>query len=109
LVELYDQGETLNIDTDLLQVVSQVFECIGIVVLLSELRIRDEDYPIGPGQNSLSGAVMLDLARHGIQLETQLQATLATHAYGQHVEEQGAVVAGFQDHELTLALRLQQG
>jgi hypothetical protein len=85
-----------------------VAERLVVVVGRAALRVGDEHHRVGAGEDDPPGRLVDHLARHGEQLELDLEAGLGLEAHRQQIEEQGAVALGVEGGELAPAGGVQQ-
>ena len=73
------------------QVVFEVFEALHIFLHFVVLRICHEDDAVNTAKHQLTGGIVNDLPRHGVELELGFES-LDGHCFnGQEVKKQGAV------------------
>src|SRR5262249_35884086 len=94
LVELKDVGDLRDVVAVLSQVLVEVPDRFGVRLHPRFLRVGDEDAPVHPAEDELARRVVENLARHGVEVEPDLEAADVAEVEGQEVEEKGPIGVG---------------
>jgi hypothetical protein len=96
-------GHAVQLVVVLPEILLEVPEALDVLLEALPLRVGDEDHAVHAPQDQLPRHVVVDLARHGVELELGHEAAYGQGGHGQEVEEDGAVVAGGEGDHLALA------
>ncbi len=104
LVPLEHERHLLGHQTVGEQVDLHVLEGLHVLFEGLALAVRHEDHGVGPRQHHATGGVVLDLARHGVDLHLEVVARNRAEAEGKEVEEKRSVLGGVQGDETVRSL-----
>src|SRR6266496_3479640 len=102
LVVLQNVRDFVQVELEALEIVREVLKTLNVLGHFLVLRIGDEHNAVHAAQHELSGGVVNDLARDGVELELRLEALDRHGLDGEEVEEERAVGAGGQRDEFAL-------
>ena len=106
LVVREDQRNLFRVQPVGLEVLREVRETLLVRLGERLLRVRHEHDPVAPREHRASRRVVLDLARHGVELEGQAIAPDAAEVEPQKVKEERPVGRGVEGVELGAPLRV---
>src|SRR5204862_5199162 len=86
----------------------EVLQRLEIRVQREVLAVGDEDDAVGALQHELTGGVVVDLSRHGVELQLGAHAANLAEVEGEEVEEESAVGLGGERQHLALVVRGQR-
>jgi hypothetical protein len=92
------------VEAQFAQILLEVLPALLARIQHGRLAVHHEDNAVHALQHQLPGAVVEDLARHGVELELGLETAHHAYVHGQQIEEQGAVRLGVQAHHFTAGL-----
>jgi len=91
LVQLEDIGDGPDVEAVFLEVRGQVRDGFDVGLHAGLLAVGHEYDPVTAAQDELPAGIVEDLARHGVEVEADLEALDGAHIEGEEVEEQCAV------------------
>jgi hypothetical protein len=91
LVVLDGEGNAGEVVPVLGQVLVQVLHRLDVGVHPLDLAVGDEHHAVHALEDQLPGGVVVDLARHGVEMEPGLESPDRAQVHRQKIEEQGAV------------------
>ncbi len=91
LVVLHDERHRAHIDAVLEQVALEVLQTLDVLIELPGLAVAYEHHAIRTLQHESSRRVVVDLARHGVELEPGGEARDLAQVDRQEIEEEGAI------------------
>src|ERR1051325_391508 len=107
-VVLHDQRDLFDADALTLEVVLEVLQRLHVRVEREVLAVGDEHDSVGAFEHELARRVVVDLARHGVELQLRAHAADLAEVEGEKVEEKSAVRLRRQREHLALVVRRQR-
>src|SRR5213075_2076936 len=91
VVVLHDQRHRAHVHAVLQQIALEILETLDVLVELPRLAVAHKDDAIGALQHEPAGGVVVDLARHRVELKSRREPRDLAEVDRQEIEEQRAV------------------